>query len=497
MKKTIIKLVCFLLLIPFALSAVGCGGDSVVIPEYSSDDVIEIIAYSTPTNANWDGNSSNKEGITDEVFKAIAEAGFTGLQPLREGLLIGGGSLEQAHEKANADALKAMALCEKYGMHYMVRDWTFLGGFNINDDGSGTTMNNHAANWREYFANGGTIESGLEEMFALESTKEVVNHAAYAGHHLWDEPNIQQMEDLIPVVRKYKELVPNGDSFFNLLPCYASREQLGTTGSQNYEYYVDYYCENIGETLGYICYDYYPYNKTSFSTSVRESYLYNFEVVANAAKQYDIDFKMYIQAGLAFGQSSRDIEGTYDFLQQMYLALAYGCNYIIYFTYGYGGEGNAYLVDADLNPTAKYYYAKEANEEIHKLEDVMLNFTWDKTIVKNANPDRENQAFNWLTDPTATHSRITNWTVTQDTVVGCLKDKDGRDGFMFVNYADPGRALNRDGTPGEDISDDVTVTFDDAKKILVYEHGERKVVDGNTYTFKLGTGEGQFVIPLN
>ena len=487
MKNKLIKLISVLLMIPLAFSAVGCG--QVVIPEYTSDKVIDIIAYSTPTNANWDGHSTNPEGLTDKVFSDMAAAGFTGLQPLREG--VGGNTLEQAHEKANADALKAMDLCEKYGMHYMVRDWTFLGGFAIN-----SSTGNHKQNWLNYFENGGTIDSGLEEMFALASTQQVVNHVSYAGHHLWDEPTIQEMEQLVPVVRKYKQLVPNGDSFFNLLPCYASAAQLGITIGQNYQDYVEYYCENIGNQLGYVCYDYYPYKDGTYTTSVDSMYLYNFELVAKLAKQYNLDFRMYIQANRAFGQSSRDVEGTYDLLQQMYCALAYGCKYIIYFVYGYGSNDTDY-VDTNLNPTQKYQYAKAANEEIHKLEDVMFNFDWEKTIVMNRDPDRPNKGFEWVDDMYATHDRITNWTVTRDTLAGCFKDAEGRDGFMFVNYEDPGKVLNRDGTPGEDISDTVSVTFKNAKKILVYEHGERKIVDGNTYNFVLGAGEGQFVIPLN
>lgn len=486
MRKTFIKIISVLLMIPLAFTAVGCG--EVVIPEYASDEVIEIIAYSTPTNANWDGHAGNPEGLTDKVFSDMAAAGFTGLQPLREGLLNTSGDLTAHREKANADALKAMALCEKYGMHYMVRDWTFLGSFAIN---SGD--NNNKQNWLNYFANGGTIESGLEDLFNMDSTKQVVNHPNYAGHHLWDEPTIQEMEKLVPVVRKYKELVPHGDSFFNLLPCYANTTQLGTN---SYYDYVDYYCANIGTQLGYVCYDYYPYKKTSFSTSMDDMYLYNFELVAKLAKQYNLEFRMYIQANEAFAQSSRNIEGTYDFLQQMYCALAFGCRYIIYFVYGYGNNDTD-LVDTNLNTTQKYEYAKQANTEIHKLEDVILNFNWEKTIAKHGDPNMENEAITWLDDPNATHSRIKNWTVTKDTIAGCFKDAEGRDGFLFVNYEDPGKVLNRDGTPGEDISDSVSVTFNNAKKLLVYEHGEQKIVNGNKYTFTLGAGEGQFVIPLN
>jgi len=182
----------------------------------------------------------------------------------------------------------------------------------------------------------------------------------------------------------------------------------------------------------------------------------------------------------------------------MYCALAYGCKYIIYFVYGYGNNDTD-LVDTNLNTTQKYEYAKQANTEIQKLADVMFNFEWEKTIVKSPDPDKVNKAFEWVDDITLTHDRIKDWTVTKDTIAGCFKDAEGRDGFMFVNYEDPGQLISRKTglSSGKDISSDVTVNFKDAKKILVYERGERKIVDGSSYTFKLGAGEGQFVIPLN
>ena len=83
--------------------------------------------------------------------------------------------------------------------------------------------------------------------------------------------------------------------------------------------------------------------------------------------------------------------------------------------------------------------------------------------------------------------RISNISSTQDAIVGCLKDSKGYDGFMLVNATDP----------ADDTETEVTVTFCDATKAIVYIKGEEteiELVDG-TYKTTLATGEGVFVIP--
>ena len=84
--------------------------------------------------------------------------------------------------------------------------------------------------------------------------------------------------------------------------------------------------------------------------------------------------------------------------------------------------------------------------------------------------------------------RIESVTATDETIIGCMKDKDGYDGFMIVNVTDPGLKL----------SDSVTVTFKKASKAIVYVHGKEQTIElkDGTYTFDLESGEGVFVIPI-
>ncbi len=453
-----------------AINTITDVGSKIVKPIYQTDEYIPIIAYSTPSNPNWDGMSGNYDGITYESYKYIKDAGFTGLQPLREGFAKGvtvSDNIVLWHNKAEEDALKAMNICQQLGLTYMVRDWSFYGI-------------TKSSIFQNALDSGKTMEQVFEYMFRADNA--CLSHPNYAGHYMEDEPNVLQIERLVPMIKKYKELVPGKDCFVNLLPMYATDEQLGVNESQGYEYYIDYYCSRIGKDLGYICYDAYPYGRYG----VERTYLRNFEIVAERAKANQLDFRMYIQAGGINGTAG-DYNGPQYYRHQMYSAMAYGVKYFIYFVYAsFSEESNQALIDADGNPTERYYGAQLVNNEIHALEDVFLSFDWQYSMFRNGNDQTPNLEAKLLKNAKTSHPRIASYSVTQDTLTGCFKDGEGRDGFMFVNYADPAKGLN----------DRITVKFNDARKILVYDKGEEKIIDGNSYNFNLGAGEGRFVIPL-
>ncbi len=114
------------------VGAASCGSkEKIVVPEYKNDKRVEFCAYASPTNANWDGVRGNADGLTDESYKLMADGGFTTVQPLYDGYLRkNGATIEEQSAKAEQDAMKALALCEKYGLTYCVRDWTFYGFVN-------------------------------------------------------------------------------------------------------------------------------------------------------------------------------------------------------------------------------------------------------------------------------------------------------------------------------------------------------------------------------
>ena len=212
MNKRLIKVVSLILTATVAISASGCNSANVYVPDYDSKKVVDFVAYGSPTNPNWDGSKGNADGLTIESYRLLAEGGFTQCQALYEGYLKTGGSIEEQSAKAEQDALKALALCEQVEretgrkLKYSVRDWTFLGL---------VTKENIDPN---------DYDSILEKMFSKDNP--YINSPYYAGNNLHDEPTIQYLNKLVPVVDKYKELVPHGDCFINLNPIYATLFQL-------------------------------------------------------------------------------------------------------------------------------------------------------------------------------------------------------------------------------------------------------------------------------
>ena len=469
MKKIKVKALSVVLAAVFGLSFAGCGGKiSVNIPEYNSQKKIDFIAYGSPTNPNWNGTAGNADGLTLESYQLLADGGFTQCQPLFEGYLRTGGSIEEQSAKAEEDAMKALALCEQVGLKYCVRDWTFM-GFILKVDPE-------------------DYDSVLEKMFSEDNP--YIHHPNYVGNNLHDEPTIQQLEQMLPVVRKYKELVPNGECFINLEPIYANLYQLDENGDTTYKDYVKYYCDRFADLLGYVSYDYYPLYKSNYTDSyVKDTYLQNFEIVAREAKERDIEFRIYIQTSCAFPGSSRDAVGVQDYRFQIYTSMAFGVTSFMYYTYSQMNSNKPAIVDINCQPTYRYYAAKTVNNEVHAFENVYTSFKWDNYMVFEGDPMHPCEAFNYLEEPLETHDRIKKVKVSQDTVIGTFKDAENRDGFMIVNYSDP----------YFDKIDDVTVTFNNAAALLMYRYGQKIVVPLNadgSYTFKLEPGEGRFVIPL-
>lgn len=80
-------------------------------------------------------------------------------------------------------------------------------------------------------------------------------------------------------------------------------------------------------------------------------------------------------------------------------------------------------------------------------------------------------------------------------LIGNFKDADNvyeygaADAFMVMNYADPTTA---------NASSEVTITFGDATRAIVYQNGVRTVrkLSGGALALSLAAGNGAFIIPL-
>lgn len=469
---------------------VGCAGGTVKEPTFKeSEKGVVFSAYASPTS---NGKIDKK---MDEAYKKMSEAGFNKAYALYEGNSSAEGTdtydtIEKRSVTTENVALEALQYAQKYGMKYWVRDWAFYGlGKNFEDI---TT--------KEQF------EKVISNMF--DKDNKYIDHEAYGGNFGFDEPNVQEMETIAWQAEYYNKYIKEnaangGELYVNLLPAYVAdnSETLSVNKDYTYRQYVDYYFEHIAPYLGYVSWDYYPFRNNGTENYIRDSYYYNLELMAMKAKENNCELRTFVQAKGDF-TGTRALENVGDLRFQIYSGMAFGVREFIYYTYSSDVDesnataANGYSIYNHKNNKYTWVYdaAKLVNNEVHAMEDAYMAYDWAGTLFKNASEMVDNQLFANLTSPLESHDRMEWVSCTQDVMAGVFKandkDNEAKDAFMIVNVTDP----------SEKLDNEVTVKFNNAKSLLMYRYGEKKVVElgrDGTYTFKLEPGEGRFVIPLS
>lgn len=459
-------------------------------PVYTHDDVIDIVAYAGPCPPPESGATDT---FTQYHFNKVAEAGFTHVLALYEGN--GPATGNNAYAKiinrskyAEETAMQALDYAYNAGIKYSVRDWTFYGlDREMQNLGIPVTYEN--------------MEKVVSAMFSAENP--YINHPAYGGNFAYDEPFYEELESIAWQVELYKKYLAlngsgQGEPMVNLFPSYIG-STVSNQGYKTYEDYIDKYFETIAPQLGYISFDFYPFKGNAYTGSqLKTAYLSSLDFMARKCKESresgsPVEMRTFIQTVGDF-TGLRSMTSIGDIRFQIYCSLGFGSREIKYYKYI-----DEYEADADSDwallsyKTGEYTWlydcAKTVNNEVHQLEDVILNFEWEGVMYNNADPMVDNQNFANMLSPSMDHPRIASFTSSEDALMTCMKDGDGNDGFMLINFTDP--HFKKDNV--------VTLKFNNARGLLMYRLGQRVIVPLNTdgtYTFVLYPGEGRFIIPL-
>lgn len=492
------KLALLLSLITVVGCSSACGQNSQPIdradynvPTFEETEGIRFTAYSGPTVENWNGFSRNVSTLTDEHFQKFVDAGFNKLIAIHEGSYTGADvsqckdvfdRIKVYSQYAEKDAVEALALAEKYGVDYYVRDWSFY------------EMNRYwdeVSTYEEY-------KQVMENMFYEENP--YIHSSAFAGMFGRDEPGADQFERLEWQVKLFNEYmekngVEDAEFLLNLLPSYGSTNGYGGERGDpiSYQEYIQLYFEKFGDLLGYVSYDFYPFLQDNFQGSLlRSNHLYNLEFLARMCKEYDAELRTFVQTGGDF-TGLRDLTSIGDFRLQVYSNLAFGAKEMTYYEYGTfnsqvdGEFGLINLQDGTYNYT--YEMAKVVNNEAHAFEDAYLHYDYQGVMCYSALGEGQiHPSFRNVQQKMLRHDRIKSVKHSQDAIISAFADEEGNDAFMLVNYTDPYFDLNNR----------VTIEFNDADALLMYRLGEEMFVplkDGK-YTFELYPGEGRFIIPV-
>ena len=331
-----------------------------------------------------------------------------------------------------------------------------------------------------------------------------MKHDAIWGIDLYDEPPATMFPELQERVQTLYAQDPNRFPLINLLPMYASPEQLGEDvelpgfiGDSPLDSFSDravYYRMHVSDYIGtvdsdIISVDIYPLTVSeNGELGTYMHWMRNLDILAEACRATGRDLWVITQAaGLADVDegvaSYRYCKTVEDQRWQNYTALAFGAKAIIYGCY-FGGwwRADSHMLNDAGERTDTYYAVKQVNEEMAVFAEEYGKYENHGAVMYN----RINQKASGVSLGTVkVAAKYKPVMLTTDPVLcGCFTEKDG-DGkaFVFNNMFDPqtGRTAS------------FTASFPGAKRVTVYRKGEKTVIDGSTLRLTLDSREGVFV----
>lgn len=394
-------------------------------------------AWVSPPPANY-GGLGNPNYITNENYKVIAESGINFVHAI----------YERADLNIN-DVFKALDYAAANGIKYLVRDSQVMTGV---DD---PEMMNDALNRYK-------------------------NKPAYLGNMMFDEPATSSMDDLGACYTNYKKALPGSMFYINLLPTYASRNQLfikntdgggGASNETDYRNYLQTYIDQVGPK--FLSYDYYPC-EDSFP-NLKSGYFKNMSMVRSAALEENIPFWVFIQ-NCSFGSYTRN-PNKQEIEWQVNTALAYGAKGIQYFCYWSPIESTDFssaMVTKTGEKTQSYYYIQAMNRQIKAIDDVLMNSNSAGVIVNGESPVPIPGQ-----DIISSYKELKKVEGSVPSVTGCF-NHEGKSAFYVVN-----NSIQKSGK--------VTLTFTGNKTVKITRKAVTTQNTGTTAVLDLDAGEGVLV----
>lgn len=215
---------------------------------------------------------------------------------------------------------------------------------------------------------GPVISNALDDTDHPERLDSVIadcaNHPALWGYYVWDEPNSSYFKRLATANRYLLKKDPRCIPYINLLPTYASLEQLG---APTYEQYVDEYLRVVRPKL--LSYD----NYTLLEGSERPDYFENMEIIRRQSIKHGVPFVFVL---LSTPHDPYRDPSESDLRWQVNTALAYGAHGVMYFTYETPTPSTDNcrngIINADGTRGRKYEEVKRINAELLKLGPLFM-----------------------------------------------------------------------------------------------------------------------------
>ncbi len=480
MKKLLSTVMASMMLFS-AVAASGCGGEggkAAPEPVYTSTEKFDVgmwvgVSDKIVEYDEWGKATGKVTYLTDEEFlqkyEYIAESGVNIAYPGYEYMLWG-------TETYNMKCLKA---AHEVGIQQII---------------SIPAMN-------DFFSKlGALLDSGIEtEDSAVAKVQKYLEPYttceyadAFYGCFIGDEPGASKYDQHSIAQRIFQKAAPDLCYYVNLFPVIAGGAQLsGGDGSISYDEYISQYLDKI--KTPYLSYDHYPLYKSGKTYSLEASFLQNMEIIRTAIDEEGEDRKIWtFLQSIQYGARNRALESAADAQFQVYSFMAYGGDGVQWFCFAPPPpsdgatifENNSPL-DRNFEKTATFDYVKTANANAQALMPYYANFTWKSMMTSSVDGGEGN--FERLTVLSTSTKTVTKFEATDDAIAGVFEDKDGREGFMVVNFTDPAK----------EVTQTVTMSVKGVHNAIVVLNGEKTVVPvkKGKITLELKPGDGAFVIP--
>lgn len=482
-------------------------------PTYKVDRHIDMTAYMGPRRAgrrNYngkygenkrDGNENYPGFITDEVFELYKNAGLNILMPEADayyGLNITDKGYVKEPDFEKSDLYEYMKMAEKHDLTVYPTVEEVFGEMTHNP---GPFGEREKAVIRDFVE---TIQKYFPKSFG--------------GIMLTDEPSYKSLGRVKQIVEylhsdEIKSIKPDMKMYSSMLPSYADLRALdaehGESG-QTYKFKCDEerlnayikYMKQCTDALGEFACDFYGLCR---SGRLSPGFYQNMEVMAEYAKENGHDIAITLLSNRMDFQYSPEkgrgitiypIMSYEDMRFQVYSALAFGMKRLAYYTFWQHyneSDGEVYpkaMVNYEpseekgYRATEIYYAVKEVNEEIRKIDHIFLHYNWQGCKVLRKSRDRNIR----LVKADYKGGCISKMESYRDLLVGCFtRDTDDTEGYWIVNAYNPYRYENND----------VSITFEGAKRVVYYRKGKEYDIplEDGVFNIRLGVGEGIFAVP--
>ena len=461
---------------------------------------IQVGAYCAPQPSYVLNGKKYPSKIDLKHYRILADLGVT----------IVYGHAEAVGGKYEKYVKRALDLCEKVGIKYLVRDliaeeYTSLG-------------HRELPAWKSLTEK---QKNDLNSRFA-EDIERYKDHPAFAGISFADEPGSDSFEGIAAAKEVFEKVCPDKLFYVNMLPHYISAEQfqygacqigvpaatderLSTKyeNTERYTYFTEKYIKTVNPQV--FSYDSYPFLTLGNVESMIHTALYELpQICGYNERTYGVPFWMFMQIGGKWEGSANRVTTEAELRLQFGVGLAFGAKGVQLFPCCFPNDwmaddiADGGVFDRYGNLTKQYYYVRPVLKQVHACgkyliganptgiytvgeyagllpdEDELRKIQWNETIYRGGIPE-----FRRFSPKDERYPEIR---VTSQFLISRFKSDGGCEMFFIVNNSIVTEA-------------NIRFTFDKEEQIIIVRNGEEtESVASELFFQRVPAGDNMLII---